>query len=97
MRNGGLNRVQRIVIIIGLGVGLYVFGGWITTRGNAGAGYGWVAYAPLSTTASPQPIGGLHPWVRLLIWLALILLWMIASLWLLRSPSDAGEGGPTAQ
>jgi hypothetical protein len=36
---------QRIVTVIGLGVGLYFFGGCVTTQG--GAGSGWVAYAPL--------------------------------------------------
>jgi hypothetical protein len=94
MRSGGLNRVQRIVITIGLGLGMYVFGGWITTRG--GPGSGWVAYAPLSNTLGPSDaIGGLHPWVRLLIWLALIAVWVMASVWLLRSSSDAGNSGPT--
>src|ERR1700722_16371338 len=94
MRSGGLNRIQRIVITIGLGLGLYVFGGWITTRGSSG--FGWVAYAPLSNTAQSDPIGGLHPWIRLLIWLALILIWVMASVWLLRSSSDAGDSGPSA-
>lgn len=85
MRSGGLNRTQQIMIVIGLGVGLYAFGGWITTRGSLG--YGWEAYAPLSNSYGTQ-VGGSHPWVRLLICLALILIWVIVSLLLLRSPSE---------
>ena len=78
--------------MVGLGVALYVFGGWITTRG--GPGSGWVAYAPLSTTPdAPDGIVGLHPWVRLLIWLALVLIWVIASVLLLRSRSGPDRGG----
>lgn len=76
---------QRIVIVIGLGVGLYFFGGWVTTRG--GVGSGWVAYAPLANAVNTAdlPGPGLHPWVRLLIWLALIALWVVVGVLLLRS------------
>jgi hypothetical protein len=93
MRSDGLNRTQRIVIVIGLGLGLYACGGWITTRGS---GSGWVAYAPLSNTPGPSDaVGGVHPWVRLLIWLALIVIWVLASVWLLRPSSDSGDSAPT--
>jgi uncharacterized membrane protein YwaF len=84
-----MNRSQRLVIVVGLGVALYFFGGWITTRGT-GAQFGWVAYAPLSNTNNL--LGGLHPWVRLVIWLVLIVVWAVASLWLLRS-SEPKNGG----
>lgn len=93
LRSGGLNRAQRIVIVIGLGFGLYDPGGRITTRGSAGSG--WVAYAPLSSNAPSEAIGGLNQWVRLLIWLALISVWVVPSVWLLRAPSDADDSGPT--
>ncbi len=74
-------------MVVGLGVGLYALGGWITTRGTLAAS-GWVAYAPLSETInSPAGISGLHPWVRLLIWLLLIMVWVITSAFLLRSPA----------
>jgi heme/copper-type cytochrome/quinol oxidase subunit 1 len=84
VRTQGLNRQQRIVFVIGLGIGLYVFGGWATTRG--GVGSGWVSYAPLSDAANRSDIGpGLHPWVRLVIWLALITIWVVVGVLLLRS------------
>jgi hypothetical protein len=87
--SGTLNTRQRIVVVIGLGVGLYFFGGWVTTRGGVGAG--WVAYAPLSNTVNTAnyPGQGLHPWVRLIIWLALIAVWVLASVALLRSRSES--------
>ena len=89
-----LNVRQRIVVVIGVGVGLYFLGGWLTTRG--GAGTGWVAYAPLSnpvnTAELPGP--GLHPWVRLLIWLALIAVWVVTGVVLLRSRPAREPPGP---
>ena len=79
--------------MVGLGVALYFFGGWITTRGT-GAQFGWVAYAPLSnTTDVPLGPGGLHPWVRLIVWLVLILVWVGTSVILLRSPTSRKNEG----
>jgi heme/copper-type cytochrome/quinol oxidase subunit 1 len=45
---------------------------------------GWTGYAPLQSVSFPSE-GGLHPWVRLVIWLILIVLWMIVSMAVLRS------------
>jgi hypothetical protein len=86
---------QRIVIVIGLGVGLYFFGGWVTTRGDVGSG--WVAYAPLSNAVKTAdlPGPGLHPWVRLLIWLAVISIWVVAGVLLLRSRPTREQSRPT--
>lgn len=92
MRSGGLNRGQRIVIVIGMAAALSALGGWITTRGG-GRQFGWVAYAPLSNTYNtPEGPGGLHPWVRLVIWLALIMVWAITSVLVLRS-QGTNDGG----
>ena len=88
MRLRTLNSGQRLVLVVGLGLALYVFGGWVTTRNTFS---GWVAYAPLSNTVN-VPGSGLHPWVRLLIWLALILVWVLASVALLHTRSDPDEG-----
>lgn len=85
MRPRDWNSRQRLVVVVGFGIALYFFGGWITTRDTFS---GWVAYAPLSSTVN-VPGSGLHPWVRLLIWLALILVWIVTSVVLLRT--DAGS------
>ncbi len=86
MRPRSLNSGQKLVVVVGLGLALYFFGGWATTLNTFS---GWVAYAPLSSTVN-VPGGGLHPWVRLVIWLVLILVWVLASVALLRSsePKD---------
>jgi hypothetical protein len=86
-----LNLGQRIVTVIGLGVGLGILGVWATSQGKA---FGWVGYAPLSSSAtfrnslSIAIAGGLHPWVRLVIWLGLTIFWTVVSIVLLRSPSE---------
>jgi hypothetical protein len=38
------------------------------------------------------PVGGLHPWVRMMVWLVLTAVWVLASVALLRSrPGGAGH------
>lgn len=81
MRGRSLNQSQRVVIVVGLAVALYAFGEWLTGLGS-NLNVGWVAYAPLGSQSN---ITGLHPWVRLVIWIILIALWVGASLRLLRS------------
>jgi hypothetical protein len=74
----GLNMAQRVVIVVALGVGLVLFGRWIVGYWQ-GDTFGWVAYAPLSgATNAPRAL--LHPWVRLVIWLALTVVWAAGSL-----------------
>ena len=85
MKRASLNYSQRIVIVVGVGVALYFFGTWAMTWGTRGL-TGWVGYAPLSNTATSTFLGtGLHPWVRLVIWLILAAAWVGSSLVLLRS------------
>jgi hypothetical protein len=83
MRNR-LNFAQRVVGIIGLGFAVWVFGDWLTTLGSH-ANFGWVAYAPLSNSVNVGDLGGLHPVVRLAIWLLLFALWTGLSMALLRT------------
>lgn len=84
---GRLNRGQRIVLVVALGAALYVLGVYITTLDTPGSG--WVAYAPLSQVAHSSftgtPFAGLHPWVRLVVWLGLTVIWAGCSVALLRS------------
>ncbi|MGA2294172.1 MAG: hypothetical protein ABSG24_02975 [Acidimicrobiales bacterium] len=84
------NGAQRVVIVIAAGAALLFFGDWVTALGSRSL-TGWTGYAPLQSTYVPY-LGGLHPWVRLVIWLALIALWAAMSIALLRSrPSGPSE------
>jgi len=81
MKGHPLNQSQRIVIIVGLAFALYVLGEWLNGLGST-LNYGWVAFAPLGNQINNV---GLHPWVRLVIWIVLVALWVAVSLRLLRS------------
>jgi hypothetical protein len=80
MRGNSLNRSQRLVLVVGLAAALYAFGLWLTGLGS-NLREGWVAYAPLSNQFD---ITGLHPWVRLVVWILLIAVWAFTSAWILR-------------
>lgn len=78
--------------MIGMGIGLYLFGHWLIGFWQGGS-FGWVSYAPLSQATSPPEVI-LHPWVRLLIWLALTGIWVATSLWILstrKGPAGVGD------
>lgn len=85
MRTHSLNRAQRLVIVVGVAVALVVLGEWLTSLGSK-LNYGWVAYAPLSN--SNASLNGLHLWVRMVIWLVLVVVWVLVSLVLLRSTTS---------
>jgi heme/copper-type cytochrome/quinol oxidase subunit 1 len=88
MLSRAFNMRQRVVVVIGFGAALYVFGTLLTTRGEIE--FGWVAYAPLSNAVNTADFpGGLHSWARLLIWFALIVVWVGTSVVLLRSRPSA--------
>jgi heme/copper-type cytochrome/quinol oxidase subunit 1 len=92
MRSRAFNTPQRIVLIIGIGAGLYLLGSWLTTLGEGN--FGWVAYAPLSNAVNTADFrGGLNSGARLLIWLAVILVWVGTSVVLLRSRPDVDASG----
>jgi hypothetical protein len=57
---------------------------FITDLGSPGANFGWFGYAPL--TRLVLTVGStLSDWEQLLMWLALITVWTVASLYLLRA------------
>jgi heme/copper-type cytochrome/quinol oxidase subunit 1 len=82
-----LSQPQRIVVVIALGAACGTTGIYLASLGSA-ASSGWYAYAPLSQAAY-LPHTGLAGWLRLIIWLALISLWALASLRVLRPSPEA--------
>ncbi|MHB2029350.1 MAG: hypothetical protein ACYCPT_11105 [Acidimicrobiales bacterium] len=78
-----LNFSQRIVLVIALGAACYIVGVWVTSIGSHGL-TGWVAYAPLTNSSQPE-VGGLHAWVRDVLWLLVLVVWTGLSLALLRT------------
>jgi heme/copper-type cytochrome/quinol oxidase subunit 1 len=83
-----LSQPQRIVVVIALGVACGTAGIYVVNLGST-VSFGWYAYAPLSQAAYP-PHTGLAGWLRLIIWLALIGLWALASIRVLRpSPKES--------
>jgi hypothetical protein len=86
-----LNGSQRGVLVVALGLALYLFGEWLQETWEFGsrANFGWVAYAPLSTSVN-IPLHAWHPWVVLVYWLILVGAWTCASLMILRRrPGEA--------
>jgi heme/copper-type cytochrome/quinol oxidase subunit 1 len=82
-----LSQPQRIVVVIALGMALGAAGIYLASLGNT-AGFGWYAYAPLSQSFYP-PRTGLAGWLRLIIWVALIGLWALVSIRVLRPSREA--------
>jgi len=82
-----VNTRQRIVVVVGLGVALAALADWASSWG---AVVGWTGDAPLSQ-ATFSPTVGLHPWLRLVIWLVATGVWTAVAVWLLR-PTGEREG-----
>lgn len=76
-----LSQPQRIVVVIALGMAFGAAGIYIVNLGNPV--FGWYACTPLSQVVH-QPHTGLAGWLRLIIWLALIGLWALMSVRMLR-------------
>ena len=76
-----LNLAQRIVIVIGLAGLLHTIRDWIVNRPVQG---GWFNYAPSSAMAF-SPHGWSSSTGDHLLTLAFVLVWVLGSVWLLRS------------
>ena len=82
-----LSRAQKIVIVVAFGIALETAGTYLVNLGNV-PGFGWYAYSPLTQSVSSFHTG-LTGWLRLIIWLLLIGLWALGSVWVLRpSPNE---------
>jgi hypothetical protein len=86
-----LGKAQRVIVVVALGLALGTLGGYLTSLGG-GPALGWYAYSPL-TSATFATGGGLPGWLRLIIWLALIGLWALASLKVLRPRPEKDASG----
>jgi heme/copper-type cytochrome/quinol oxidase subunit 1 len=85
-----LSQPQRIVVVIALGMACGAAGIYLVNLRNTVNG-GWYAYAPLSQSVYP-PHAGLAGWLRLIIWLALIGLWALVSIRVLRPSPEEPPG-----
>jgi hypothetical protein len=83
-----LNPRQRVVIVAGFAFALYWLGRWIISAGSTN---GWIAYAPLSGASSGAPFLLTHLWAQLLIWFGLVLVWVVASLLILRDRQKSDQ------
>jgi hypothetical protein len=81
-----LSMCQRVVVVVALGFALGVTGTYLMSLAS-GIGSGWYGYAPLTATLE-APGAGLPGWLQLIIWLALIGAWAVASIRVLRPAAD---------
>jgi hypothetical protein len=92
----GLNRPQRVVLVIAFGLALEALGNYVVSLGS-GLASGWYAYSPLSGGGFLAPTG-LHGWLRLIVWVALIGVWALGAIRVLRpSSADAPSHGPESR
>jgi hypothetical protein len=74
-----LGKAQRVVVVVALGVAFLAVGSYLLSLGQPGIPLGWSGYAPFVAQNLGRP-----GWFDLLVWLALTLLWAVASIRLLR-------------
>lgn len=87
----GLNKSQRIVLVIAIGLAIGTAGSYLVNLGS-GLATGWYAYAPLTNGVLFAP-RGLHAWLRVIIWLVLIGAWALGSIRVL-APSSGDAPSP---
>lgn len=96
MRPRDLNFGQRVVAIVSLAAVLRVTGAYIIGRNTLEGG--WFSYAPLSSEVPYFSTG--RSFGTTLVWVFLIVVWAVASIWLLGLPytrsggSSDREGAP---
>jgi hypothetical protein len=86
----GLSKAQRVVVVIALGLALWAVGGSLVSLGS-GSGFGVTGIFIAGGGFAPS--GGLHTWLRLIIWLVLIGVWALGSVRVLRPTSENASSG----
>jgi hypothetical protein len=85
-----LNLGQRIVLVVALGAVLRTVGSYTVNRRAANGD--WFSYMPLTEAPYvPALDPGWHPIPAALLWIALILVWALASVWLLGRSRRSSE------
>jgi heme/copper-type cytochrome/quinol oxidase subunit 1 len=80
-----LDKAQRVVVVVALGVAFLAVGSYLLSLGQAGTAFGWTGYAPLTAPT------GRPAWLQLIVWLALTCLWAVVSIRVLRPSSHAAS------
>lgn len=83
MEHRRFDRAQRVVAVVTVGFVLYFLGAWIASLGSH-LPYGSATYTSASSSNS---VGGLDLWVRFIIWMLLVAIWVGVSVPLLRDRS----------
>jgi hypothetical protein len=78
-----LNLAQRVVIVVATGIELAAIGIYLANRGSIRPGH----YISALLRIGPGP--GPPRWLRLIIWLVLDGIWVVASLVVLRTPQGS--------
>ena len=81
-----LGLAQRIVLVVGLGLGLLILGFYFMFLGSPAAQFGWFGYAPLTDNVLVRAEDNLSAWQQMLIWIGLIVTWTIAGIVILSRP-----------
>ncbi|HEY5273442.1 MAG TPA: hypothetical protein VIJ34_09425 [Acidimicrobiales bacterium] len=91
-----LNTAQRTITVIGLGLGLCIVGGWIMSWGSS---IGFLGSTPLTPSATysqipviHEPFFAVHPWAQFLTWLGLLVIWVVCSIFVFKSPDMKTDG-----
>jgi hypothetical protein len=82
-----LSKAQKIVLVVALGLALGAMDSYLLTLGSGADFTAGGGYAPLGLL-SPD---GLKPWLRLIIGLALIGVWTLASVRVMRPSPEKTE------
>jgi len=91
LREHFLNKYQQVVLVVGIGVGLYVIGSWVSA---------WTPYCGWAGCGMPRRVATYYPggpsrwqpWQLFLIWLGLTSIWLTSSVWVVRSRRSGSEG-----